>query len=227
MGLYNDSFGLPGSHEEWLSWISDGYQSDQNGEWLPGMPDFWRSAPSGGEFSPQQEDAWYFSADQFPTTLALLQQSHTTFLGPNAPAYGELSGTEADHLRTLLAEMGYTLGVRDCKLWRAAFSRALQAELTWENTGLAPLYADWPVALELRDETGQTVWSGQADAPFSDLGPGRHTLTFSLPGAGALPGGTYTLWVGITDPLTGIPGVTLQMETEHDGALYRVATFSL
>lgn len=227
LGLYNDSFGLPGSHEEWLSWISDGYQSDQNGEWLPGMPDFWRSAPSGGEFSPQQEDAWYFSADQFPTTLALLQQSHTTFLGPNAPAYGELSGTEADHLRTLLAEMGYTLGVRDCKLWRAAFSRALQAELTWENTGLAPLYADWPVALELRDETGQTVWSGQADAPFSDLGPGRHTLTFSLPGAGALPGGTYTLWVGITDPLTGIPGVTLQMETEHDGALYRVATFSL
>lgn len=227
LGLYNDSFGLPDSHEEWLSWIADGYRSDQNGEWLPAMPDFWRSAPSGGEFSPQQEDSWYFSADQFSTTLSLLEQSHTTFLGPNAPAYGEFSGTEEDNLRTLLAEMGYTLGVRSCKIWRTALSAALQAELTWENTGLAPLYADWSVALELRDETGQTVWSGRANASFSEWGPGRHSITLSLPGAGALPKGRYSFWLGIVDPLTDLPGVALQMETEQDGALYRVATLSL
>lgn len=227
LGLYNDSFGLPHSHEEWLSWIDEGYLSDQNGEWLPGMPDFWCSAPSGGEFSPQQEDAWYFSAEQFSTTMSLLEQSHTTFLGPNAPAYGTFSGTEAENLRTLLAEMGYTLGIRNCKIWRTAFSTALQAELTWENTGLAPLYADWPLALELRDETGLTVWSAQVDAPFSDWGPGRHIFPFSLPGAGVLPGGTYTLWVGIVDPLTEVPGVAMQMDTEHDEALYRVTTFRL
>lgn len=227
LGLYNDSFGLPDSHREWLSWIADGYQSDQNGERLPGMPEFWRSAPSGGEFSPQQEDSWYFSATQFPTTLSLLEQSHSTFLGPNAPAYGELSGTEEDNLRTLLAEMGYTLGVRSCKIWRTAFSTTLQAELTWENTGLAPLYADWSIALELRDETGQTVWSGQAAAPFPEWGPGRHTLTLSLPDAGALPKGNYSLWMGIVDPLTGVPGVALQMETEQDRALYRIATIFL
>lgn len=227
MGLYNDSFGLPDSHEEWLSWIAEGYRSDQNGEWLSGMPDFWRRAPSGGELSPQQEDGWYFSADQFPTTLALLKESHTTFLGPNAPGYGELSGTEADNLRTLLAEMGYTLGVRSCTVRHVPFSAALQAELTWENTGLAPLYADWPVALELRDEAGRTVWSGRAEAPLSRWGPGRHSLTCALPGAESLPGGAYTLWVGIVDPLTDSPGVALQMETDRDGAMYRAAAFSL
>lgn len=227
MGLYNDSFGLPDSHEEWLSWIAEGYRSDQNGEWLSGMPDFWRRAPSGGELSPQQEDGWYFSADQFPTTLALLKESHTTFLGPNAPGYGELSGTEADNLRTLLAEMGYTLGVRSCTVRHVPFSAALQAELTWENTGLAPLYADWPVALELRDKAGRTVWSGRAEAPLSRWGPGRHSLTCALPGAESLPGGAYTLWVGIVDPLTDFPGVALQMETDRDGAMYRAAAFSL
>lgn len=227
LGLYNDSFGLPDSHREWLSWITEGYRSDQNGEWLPAMPDFWRKAPSGGEFSPRQEDGWYFSEGQFSTTLALLEQSHTTFLGPNAPAYGELSGTEEENLRTLLAEMGYTLGVRNCTVWRVPFSSTLQAELTWENTGLAPLYADWPIALELRDETGRSVWSGQASAPFSEWAPGRHTITLSLKGAGALPHGGYTLWAGIVDPLTGVPGVALQTETANDGALYRIATFSL
>lgn len=227
LGLYNDSFGLPDSHREWLSWIADGYQSDQNGEWLPGMPDFWRFAPSGGEFSPEETDGWYFTDAQFPTTLALLKESHTTFLGPNAPAYGELSGTEAANLRTLVTELGYTLGVRQCTVWRTAFSRTLQAEFTWENTGLAPLYGDWPIALELRDGTGQTVWSGRTGAPFSDWGPGRHTVRISLPGAGNLPGGDYSLWVGIVDPLTGAPGVALQMAAEEDGNLYRAAVFSL
>lgn len=227
LGLYNDSFGLPDSHKEWLSWIADGYQSDQNGEWLPAMPNFWLRAPSGGEFSPQQEDGWYFSAEQFPTTLTLLEQSHTTFLGPNAPAYGELSGTEEENLRTLLAEMGYTLAVRRCKIWRTPFSTTLQAELTWENTGLAPLYADWPIDLELRNETGQTVWSSRECAPLSEWGPGQHTITLSLSDAGALPKGSYSFWVGIVDPLTGLPGVALQMETEHDGAFYRVSTLSL
>lgn len=225
LGLYNDSFGLPDSHGEWLSWIADGYTSDQNGEWLPAMPDFWRRAPSGGEFSPRQEDGWYFTAEQFPTTLDLLQQSHTTFLGPNAPAYGELTGTEGDNLRTLLAEMGYTLGVRRCTVWRTAFSRRMQAELTWENTGLAPLYADWSMALELRDKAGQTVWSGRAKVPFSDWSAGLHTVQVALPGD--LPGGTYSLWVGIVDPLTDAPGVALQMRTVSDGALYRVAEIPL
>lgn len=136
LGLYNDSFGLPDSHGEWLSWITEGYRSDQNGEWLPGMPEFWRKAPSGGELSPQQEDGWYFSADQFPTTLALLEQSHTTFLGPNAPAYGELSGTEAENLRTLLAEMGYTLGVRNCIIGAPPFPPLCR----WSSSGRTPAW---------------------------------------------------------------------------------------
>lgn len=227
LGLYNDSFGLPDSHAQWLSWIADGYESDQNGEWLPGMPDFWRTAPSGGELSPEEADGWYFTAAQFPTTLDLLRQSHTTFLGPNTPKDGELTGTEAENLRTFVAEMGYTLGVRRCAVWRGAVSRTLQADLTWENTGLAPLYADWPLALELRDEAGQTAWTGRTPAPLSTWGPGSHTVSLALPGTAALPKGHYSLWVGIVDPLTDAPGVALQMDAPRDGSLYRAAEFDL
>ena len=227
LGLYNDSFGLPDSHTQWLSWIADGYQSDQNGEWLPAMPDFWQRAPSGGEFSPREEDGWYFTEDQFATTLELLRQSHTTFLGPNAPVYGELTGAQGENLRTLLAEMGYTLGVRRCTLWRTVFSSVWQAELTWENTGLAPLYADWPISLELRAESGQTVWSGQIRAPLSDWGAGSHTIRLTLDDVGTLPPGLYSLWVGIVDQLTGQPGVALQMDVPRDAFLYCAASFSL
>ena len=123
--------------------------------------------------------------------------------------------------------MGYTLGVRRCTLWRPVFSSVWQAELTWENTGLAPLYADWPIALELRAESGQTVWSGQIRAPLSDWGPGSHTIRLTLDDVGTLPPGLYSLWVGIVDPLTGQPGVALQMDVPRDAFLYCAASFSL
>lgn len=225
LGLYNDSFGLPESHEQWLAWIEEGYCSDQTGEWLPAMPEFWQQAPSGGEFSPGEPDAWYFSPEQFPVTLDLLRQSHTTFLGPNAPAWGTLEGDEAQNLRTLVCEMGYTLGVRRYRVWRALPGGALQTELRWENTGLAPLYADWPVVLELRSDAGEVVWCGQFPAPLSDWGPGVHTLTLTLEGADPLPKGAYTLWVGIWDPLAGRAGVALCMDAPRDGGMYRAARF--
>lgn len=227
LGLYNDSFGLPDSHNEWLDWIENGYTSDQSGEWMPGMPDFWYRAPSGGEFSPRQESGWYFSAGQFSTTLDLLRRSHSTFLGPNAPQSGELTGTAADNLQTFVAEMGYTLGVRGCRVLRGVLSGKLEAELTWQNTGLAPLYGDWPIALQLRDTGGHTVWSGQAAGSFSRWGPGTHVLRVPLEDTARLPAGDYTLWVGIVDPLTGRPGVALQMEAPRDGALYQAAAFRI
>lgn len=227
LGLYNDSFGLPDSHREWLAWIAEGYTSDQNGEHLPAMPDFWLRAPSGGEFSPHEEDGWYFSGSQFSTTLALLRQSHTTFLGPNAPAYGELSGAEEENLRTLLAEMGYSLGIRRCVVRRSFPSSIPEAELTWENTGIAPLYADWNLILELRDAEGAVAWSGRFPQEFSRWGLADQTVSVSLAGAEDLPAGRYTLWAGIEDPLTGQAGVALQMDVPQDGQMYRLAEFAL
>lgn len=227
LGLYNDSFGLPESHTQWLDWISEGYVSDQNGEALPAMPDFWRKAPSGGEFSPRESSGWYFSAELFPVTMDLLNQSHTTFLGPNAPQYGELTGTEEENLEILLSEMGYCLGIRRCTLRRPLSSRRIQAELQWQNTGLAPLYAQWPLVLELRDAKGNTCWTQQYPQNFSRWGMEDRTLTLELTGAENLPAGRYSLWAGILDPLTGQPGVALQMDTDTDGGMYFLADFFL
>lgn len=227
MGLYNDSFGLPDSHSQWLDWIREGYVSDQNGEALPAMPDFWLQAPSGGEFSPRQESGWYFSAEQFPVTLDLLRQSHTTFLGPNAPKAGELTPDEEENLRTMLAEMGYTFSIRRCTVTRPLFSDVLRVSLTWTNTGTAPLYAQWPVLLELRDQSGRTVLRGEFPQDFAAWGMADTTVLLELEGARNLPAGDYTLWAGIMDPLTGQAGVTLQLDTPTDGGLYRLAGFSL
>lgn len=227
LGLYNDSFGQNESHELWLPWISDGYVSDQNGETLSGMPDFWKKAPSGGEFAAAQEDSWYFSETQFAKTMELMQKSYTTFLGPNVPKCGEYDENTEENVEKLLQEMGYCLGVRKCKITRGLFQRELCVDLQWENTGIAPLYGDWKICLEIRDSAGAEVWSEELDSNISSWGPGTHDFSACLAGTEKLPKGEYTLWAGITDPLTEKTGVSLQMETEQEEGLYQIAEFTI
>ena len=227
MGLYNDSFGLKESHEFWLDWIQNGYMSDQSGETLPGMPDFWKTAPSGGEISPSKEMNWYFSSEQYPVTLDLMKRSHTTFLGPNSPKTGELSGTERENMEAFLAEMGYCLGIRSARMVRELFTGELTLSMDWENTGVAPLYAQWPLRIELRGEDGKTVWTQQLVHNFQTWDTGIHSLTVPLQGTGKMDSGHYTVYVGIVDPLTGMPEVALEMDTVEDHGMYFLMDISL
>lgn len=221
MGLYNDSFGKESSHERWLSWVQDGYVSDQNKEQLSGMPDFWRYAPSGGELATDQADGWYFSDEQFPVLLKLLKESHTTFLGPNVPKFEEHGGKTKENIEQFLSEMGYCLGVRRCRIRQGIFDKTIKAELTWSNRGVAPLYGDWPVYLEIQDENGSVVWKHSYESELSFLESGEYVQKLSLNGTENLKKGAYQCYVGIIDPLTQEPGVCLDMEGE--GMIYRVA----
>ncbi len=226
LGLYNDSFGLPSSHDQWLSWIQDGYVSDQNGEALAAMPNFWEFAPSGGEFSPSQEISWYFSEEQFPVTLNLLEESHTTFLGPTAPKFKDFSGSpEEEKILKLLSRMGASLGIRSGRLTGLLLGGDLELTAVWENTGSAPMYQDWPIRLQIRSESGETVWQKDFLAGITAWTPGSHTWSVSLPGTDELPSGSYELLAGITDPLTGEPGLSLTMP--GSSYLYEVCRFKV
>ena len=52
-GLYNDMTGQPEATQSWLGWINNGGEYDQTGEKnvIVPMKDFWKTAPSGGEFT--------------------------------------------------------------------------------------------------------------------------------------------------------------------------------
>ena len=52
-GLYNDMTGQPEATQSWLGWINNGGEYDQTGEKnvIVPMNDFWKTAPSGGEFT--------------------------------------------------------------------------------------------------------------------------------------------------------------------------------
>ncbi len=220
LGLYNDSFAQPQSHDTWLSWIANGYVSDQNGESLAGMPQFWCKAPSGGEFASGREIEDYLGAG-LEETRDYIRRSHTTFLGPRC-VFDVEDGSCAQAAEELSREMGYTLRVNRCTTRTPLFSARMELVMEWENTGLAPIYENWPIQIRLVDRQGKEVLCQQVDGGIHRWGTGVHRLCCTLEGAENLPRGTYVLEVGILDPITGAPGVALANGGAQPDGSYRM-----
>ena len=146
LGLYNDMAGEPNETESWLKEIQNGgdlSQTDEKGV-IASMPDFWKTAPMGGEFtsSLSMEEMLDTNLSQ---TVELIRESHTTFLGPNIANKTYQQGYE-----TVLKNMGYRLWVSEASIsWDL---RGSKLEMSWRNDGVAPFYKDWPVWIFITDE---------------------------------------------------------------------------
>lgn len=150
MGLYNDMTGHKESTEEWLTWIQEGgdYGQAEEKDALGSMPDFWKTAPSGGEFTSSVSMEQMLVTD-LEQTVELVRKSHTTFLGPK---YAD--SQYKDGYDKVLLNMGYRLWISE-----AAWKREGQEDclcLTWNNDGVAPLYKNgryiciWRIPLEIQ-----------------------------------------------------------------------------
>ena len=233
MGLYNDSFGQEESHEEWLDWIEEGYRSSENGEQLDGMPEFWKKAPSGGEFASGRE-IWEYGLEAYDSTMDLLRKSHTSFIGPRGFGGQRLEESELEEeeqklvkerIQQMSREMGYCFALSGGKIRQTLFKPELEVTLWGENLGIAPIYENWPLVLKLVDEDGQVVWEEQTDGQITSWLPGGWQVAKSLSGSENLPKGTYRLLVGIEDPITGEPGIQFANEKEVQNCLYEAAVF--
>ena len=212
MGLYNDMTGHKESTEEWLTWIQEGgdYGQAEEKDALGSMPDFWKTAPSGGEFTSSVSMEQMLVTD-LEQTVELVRKSHTTFLGPK---YAD--SQYKDGYDKVLLNMGYRLWISE-----AAWKREGQEDclcLTWNNDGVAPLYKKWPVYLYLEDPSGNTVEKTEINMLLSSVLPDTQLITrtvFETRDIPALLKEGYALSVGIEDPMTEKPGVRLAMDCAY------------
>lgn len=209
LGLYNDSFGEKNSHDMWLSWINLGYISDQNGEKLSDMRDFYKIAPSGGEFSSVKDISTYYM-DDFDSTMEYVRESHTTFLGPHCGA--ELFDSEyTDNVKILSASMGYCFRLGEVVLKKKMFSKRLELSINIENCGVAPIYEDFDMYIRIVDGTGNTVCERSYDIGINNILPGSAVIKINMDDLNLI-GGRYRIYAGLIDPLTGKPGVAFANE---------------
>lgn len=209
LGLYNDMVGHAAGTAEWLGWIRSGgwYGSDPHA--LVAMPDSWKTMPIGGELAsdpPMQE----LLDTELPRTLRMIQASHMSFLGPLSADEAFPAGYDA-----ILRHLGYRLCVSRLSLLSS--DAGFLAQLTFANHGSAPFYWDWPVNLYLEDPAGRTLRTIALPIRLSGLLPGDNvSVTVPLPQL-TFPASvhSYTLTVGIVDPMTGRDAVHFAMEADE------------
>lgn len=225
MGLFNDSFGEIESHDDWLSWIADGYVSSQSKEELSGMPDFWQAAPSGGEFAASEEVNFYFS-DGFEDTMQYIRESHTTFIGPKCGA-DITKKSLRDEILAMSSEMGYCFQLSDAVLRKAWWNPRYYLKVDFNNIGIAPFYENWPLVLRILQENGDCVFEKEYDINLPSYLPGEHQLKLFLEEM-ELDAGNYSIAIGLVDPITGEPGVAFANESNTGVEyLYKIMEFTL
>lgn len=201
-GVYNDMIGNEAETEDWLDWIRNGGNYSQTldpADRLVPMPEFWKTAPAGGEFtsSTGMED---LLKENLSKTLELLDASHMTFIGPKIASARWPEGYDA-----VLMHIGYRLAVR------SAILSGNTLTLTWENSGAAPFYMDWPVRVAVFDAENNIIEEKDPELFLPGLLPGEQkTVSVSLDSDLTAKG--VSIGVGIIDPMTGKAVVRLAME---------------
>lgn len=217
-GIYNDMAGEAHSTEEWLKWIKQGGVYDQTGEsCLSAVPEIWNQAPVGGEFTSSISMEQLLSTE-LETTISLLQDSHTTFLGPKIPrSYHEgqlLKGTEA-----VLKALGYRYRISHMEIRKSLLRNNAEVRLTWYNDGTAPLYWDWPVYLYRLNNDESVTDKVPVKISLTQLTGGTSLETRTVIPLNMVSAEKGSLGIGIEDPMTGKPSVKLMMETERIGEI--------
>lgn len=216
-GLYDDTAGNPEATALWLDWIQNGGDYAQAGEEdaLAPMPDAWKKAPIGGEFNSDLSMQEMLTSG-LNTTLALLKQSHTTFLGPKFPnGRGEENGEGCkDGIDAVRKTLGYRLWVSRAEYLAPKDGGQGSVTLTWNNSGAAPMYWDWGVYLYFYDSGQKLEGKVPVNINLTELLPEEEMHSVTALEAGQYKDAAY-ICVGIEDPMNGSPSVDLAMKTSE------------
>ena len=198
LGLYNDMVGSREDTEVWMQWIRDGGSFETAGrplEYVP-MENFWEQAPCGGEFTslyPMEE----LLTDRLEETMSMIRESHMTFLGPQCPEGSLKDGNAAQAIRE---KLGYRYYISKLSTQYSFGENRLNVKMTWENSGIAPLYWDWPVTMYVYDRQGELLYWQDVNLQLSQVLPGKEVETVNqIPFTDQLREG-YQIGVGITSP---------------------------
>jgi hypothetical protein len=229
LGLFNDLTGDFESTKTWIDWIENGGYYDQTEElsnYSP-MPNSWKISPIGGE------QAWLLSNEEMydqnlEQTIQLLKASHTTFIGPGSPYKDEYGGGLQKGYDHVMSTIGYHFYVDQLILQRfIVFSNKTTIRLDLGNSGIAPMYYDWPVHVYLLDNTGAEVLDLPVNIDIRKLLPEEiRSYDVQIP-LNNIKNGTYTVAIAIIDPKTNQPAVKFAMDNPRSDLIQELEKISI
>ncbi|MBT5709804.1 DUF4832 domain-containing protein, partial [Candidatus Poribacteria bacterium] len=192
------------------------------------IPEQYKQAIIGGEFCGGTGGVLDSMAKRFDETLAFVQATHWSFVGPAGAVLLRAEGELLTKARSLHKSLGYRFRVATVQYTSpVAAGEELAVSAVVVNEGSAPFYHPWEVVVGLVDDAGETVFEVAPDAPTWDprnWTPGAHALAtvVRLPDAVVLASGEYTLTLSIRNPDSGEAPLFLAMEGRDDRGRYRI-----
>ncbi|SMP54848.1 DUF4832 domain-containing protein [Anoxynatronum buryatiense] len=210
-GLHNHAFGSAvDTYQYHQNWYENGYVDHYTGDTHPAMPDFWKTAPSGGEFL-YTGDQRFLTNAYIDATIQMARDTHLTWLNE---AFFYMDNETRVNQEKLFSHIGYRFMIRQAAHSdRVTAGNTLTVQSTWSNEGTAPFYEDWPIVLRLQTPAGETVAEAVVSERVRTLFPQMvetHETRLEVPED--LTPGTYGLWVGIVNPETGEAPVRLTVK---------------
>ncbi len=218
MGVFNDMTGDESETDTWLSWIEKGgtYNQPAKAEKLKAVPKIWNTSPVGGEFtSGINMDALLTS--NLKTTVALLQKSHMTFVGPMCP----LAHTERieykEQTNSVLKNIGYRYTIQQSKVVYNRILRQTKVRVKIKNIGVAPMYYDWPVYIGILTDSGEIVNAVKTEMELTKLTQNKSDWAEAVLSGDYSSEGNGRVVIYIADPDTKKAAVRMAVDmTEQD-----------
>lgn len=227
-GLFNDMLGEKYATNEFISWFNYGYVDDQGKSVHPHMKDFWKYAPSAGEFA-YGNATQYLETSTIDETLRQVKDSHTSWLGPCSPPSELVAGCpQQANLDKMLKTMGYRFVLESMTYENQVKQGSnLKVDMVWKNKGVAPFYYKWPLELSLSDTNGNIVARTITIEDIRTWLPGSKSISQNLNIPSSLPDGTYNICISILDPSTDSPGVQLAIGNRRNDGRYTLGSLSI
>jgi hypothetical protein len=228
MGLHNNSIGNDyQTNTLFLNWIKNGYTWFLTDESNPAMPDFWKTSPSGGEFTAYPGTS-LLTDSNISNTLNQLISSHTSWIGPSCPINESINGIYQNNMDKVLKTIGYRFVLQSISHPKSAIQNTdIDISMKWINRGVAPFYYDWPVELSLSDSNGNIAYKTTVPIDIRTILPGEKSIDFTMKLPKEINTGTYKLCVAILDPENNKPGVDLAIEGRRDDGRYELDSISI
>jgi len=228
LGLYNDMIADPIQTNTWLDWIENGGEySPQEGDGLSAMPNGWQSAPMGGEQTSDLSNEQIYGT-YLNQTLQLLKKSHTTFIGPGSPYQVANGGPLQVGIDQVITTIGYRIYIDHVQMQRwIYYARNMNIRFTLSNSGIAPMYYNWPSQIYLFDEKGISISTHLLAMDLRKVLPGEfYDIALKVP-VGNLKNGTYSIGIAIIDPITGQPAVKFGNKNARQDLIQYIGSFEV
>lgn len=219
MGVYNDMTGEPEDTLEWLSWILKGgtYEEPKKPLKYVVVPDVWKDAPVGGEFTSSIKMETML-IDNLEQTKALIRDSHMSFIGPKCPVGEEREGAYAKGYEQVLESLGYQYGIRKATFINHPIKKNMDVKMELVNYGNAPIYFSWPLVYVVEYRDGKKI-KCKCDYELGKLGANEtEEIRLCIPRDSVIE----KIYIGVENPESGICEMKLYMDLEQKDGMYRI-----